>query len=82
MTTPLPIPENITIYQLIKQSATLGFMPIGIGSGNSVALGSGFFWTRDEAEAQRTIETLRCNDGSQFFVFELTFPNPAHKKNA
>jgi hypothetical protein len=73
----LPIPETLTIYQLVKQNG-MYFMSTGISGGYSI--GSGFFMTRNDAEMQRTMESLKSIDNSVYHVFELTIPNPAYKK--
>ena len=77
----LPIPKTIKVYQLVKLSTKNGFnlCPVGMASSGSNYIGAGMYLAQSEAEQNRTLETLKDTDGSQFFVFELEFPNPAYK---
>lgn len=79
---PLPVPETVKIYMLVCQNGMM-FTLSGAATGNNF-LGTGFYYTRQEAEQQRTIEYLKYKDtGStpRFHVFELEIPNPAYEKN-
>ena len=76
MTNALPAPETLTIYQLVKQNG-MYFTSAGVTGG--ISIGLGFFTNRNEAEMQRTMETLKVTDNSIFHVFELVIPNPAYK---
>jgi hypothetical protein len=65
---PIAPPKTLKYYQLIKMATktNLYFNSVGIG----------FFHTLTEAEHNRTLETLKDNDGGTFHIFELEFPNP------
>lgn len=77
MTIPVPVPKEITVYQLVKQNK-LYFISHGTSTSNS--MGAGFFWTLNEAEQYRTVAILSDKDpDSQYHIFELTLPNPAVK---
>ena len=41
--------------------------------------GTGFYATRDEAEKARTFAILNDKADNRYHIFELEFPNPAHK---
>lgn len=80
---PLPIPKTLKVYQLVRMSTKTGLNLNVTGSGvvgTSNYIGSGFFTTQSEAEQNRTMETLKDQDGNKFYVFELEFPNPAYKE--
>lgn len=73
---PLDPPKDITVYMLLKQQISTSFWLSATGSGSD--LGSGFFSRREDAEKARTLEHLkRTSESEQFYVFELTLPNPA-----
>jgi len=77
---PLDPPEYLAMYLLMQQSASsMYFMPAGVST--SPSLGSGIYATRDQAEQARTVAILsdKANPPNTFHVFELEFPNPAHK---
>jgi len=71
------------MYQLIKQTG-MSFTGAGTSSAISSGLGIGFYLTLQEAEHNRTLETLKdTTTGSskpQWHVFELEFPNPVYKE--
>ena len=74
---PLDPPRTIKVYQLLKQTG-LYFSSAGTSSNTSVGLG--FYLTREEAEHQRTLETLKThNSDDQYHIFELDIPNPAYR---
>ena len=79
---PLPIAKTIKVYQLIKMStkAGLNFSPVGTTGTGANYIGIGMYVTQSEAEQNRTLETLKDQDGSKFYVFELEFPNPIYKE--
>jgi roadblock/LC7 domain-containing protein len=73
-------PKTLKFYQLIKMSVkpTLGFMSAGSSTG--AYIGVGFYKTLDEAEFNRTVETLKDTDGNSYHIFELEFPNPVYRE--
>jgi hypothetical protein len=78
----LEAPEFLTFYVLVQQSSTsLYFTTTGSGTSASTGItyGTGFFSTRDDAEKARTVALLADKTGNIFHIFELEFPNPAHK---
>lgn len=79
---PLAAPKTIKVYQLIKMSTKSGlnFITTGASTTGSNYIGSGMYLTHQEAEQNRTLETLKDTDGCKFFVFELEFPNPAYQE--
>ena len=79
---PLPIPKTIKVYQLIKMSTKSGLnlSPVGTTGTGANYIGIGMYTTQTEAEQNRTLETLKDQDGSKFYVFELEFPNPVYKE--
>ena len=79
---PLPIPKTIKVYQLIKMSTKSGLNLSAVGTTGTGAnyIGIGMYVTQSEAEQNRTLETLKDQDGSKFYVFELEFPNPIYKE--
>jgi hypothetical protein len=76
MSEPLPAPKFLKVYLLVRQLSHLYFSPSG--GGNNI--GTGFYFTRDEAEKQRTMELLTLADSAKdkFYIFELDIPNPAY----
>jgi len=78
---PITPPKTLKVYQLIKMSTKTTFNLISAGtSPSSGYIGSGFYRTLDEAEHNRTMETLKNTDGDTYHVFELEFPNPIFKE--
>ena len=79
---PLDAPEYLTFYVLIQQSSTsLNFITTGtVVTSGAPSFGSGFYGTRDDAEKARTYAILNDKNNNSFHIFELEFPNPAHKK--
>jgi hypothetical protein len=80
---PIPIPKTLKIYQLIRMNTktSLGFYTAGTSPTGSINyIGPGFYTTLSEAEQNRTLEIIKNQDDSQFYVFELEFPNPAYKE--
>lgn len=80
----LPIPPTMKFYQLVKMSTKGGLNISVTGSvpaGSTNYVGVGFYTTQQEAEHNRTLETLKStDDGTSYHVFELEFPNPAYKE--
>ena len=79
----LPIPKTIKVFQLLKMATKTGLniSPCGTTpAGSTGYIGTGMYLTLSEAEQNRTLETLKDQDGSKFYVFELEFPNPAYKE--
>ena len=78
---PLDPPEFITMYILVQQnSSSLYFSTTGT-AGSGVSYGSGFYGSREDAEKARTVAVLadKNDPANKFHIFELEFPNPAHK---
>ena len=75
---PLPVPEHIDVFMLLKQD-DISLMPVGIG--NHPFASTGFFLDQQAAEHARTMEILRGGDSARFHVFQLSIPNPAHRRH-
>ena len=78
-------PKTLKYYQLIRMStkAGLNISPCGsIPSGSTNYIGTGIYHTLQEAEHNRTLETLKDPDASfnTYHVFELELPNPTYKE--
>lgn len=74
-------PKTLTFYQLVKLSTKTTFSLSTTGTApTSGYIGSGFYRTLDEAEHNRTMETLKNTDGDTYHVFALEFPNPIYKE--
>lgn len=75
-------PRCLKFYFLVRMTTNnaLTLSPVAFSSG--VSMGMGFFRSLEEAEYNRTIESLRETGGSTFHIFELEFPNPAYTKNS
>jgi hypothetical protein len=74
---PIKPPKIIKVYQLVKQSG----MSLTYGGSGSVGLGVGFYSTQQEAEHNRTLETLRDTTSSpkpKWHIWELDLPNPIY----
>jgi hypothetical protein len=77
-------PRTIKFYQLMKMSTKTGLMINSCGtipSGNNY-IGTGMYATLQEAEHNRTMETLKDTDAdyNTYHIFELEFPNPAYRE--
>ena len=76
MAKPIPAPEFLTIYQLVRRRGWY-FSTQGSTAGTN-NLGIGFFYSREEGEQQRTLALLGEKDPeAEFMLFELEVPNPA-----
>lgn len=76
---PIKPPKIIKIYQLVKQSG----MSLSYGGSGSVGLGLGFYSTQQEAEHNRTLETLKdttIGTKPKWHIWELDIPNPAYQE--
>lgn len=73
---PIAPPKTLKYYQLIKMATKTNLYFNSVGSSSINSVGIGFFHTLTEAEHNRTLETLKDNDGGTFHIFELEFPNP------
>ena len=76
---PIKPPKIIKIYQLVKQSG----MSLSYGGSGSIGLGLGFYSTQQEAEHNRTLETLKdITSGTKpkWHIWELDIPNPAYQE--
>ena len=74
-------PRTVRYYQLLRMSTKNSFNISSCGA--TVAnnyIGTGIYLTLQEAEHNRTLETLKDTDGSHntYHIFELEFPNPAY----
>lgn len=73
---PLAPPKTLKIYTVLRQSG-LNFATVGGAISPQPYLGHGFYASREEAEYQRTIEILKDDKNSKFYVYELEVDNPA-----
>ena len=79
---PIPIAKTLTVYQLVKMSTKTGlhFSSTGTTATGASYVGAGFYISQAEAEQNRTLETLKDQDGAKFYVFELEIPNPIYSE--
>jgi hypothetical protein len=75
-------PKTLKYYQLLRMSTKSGLNITSCGStasGNNY-VGIGMYLTLQDAEHNRTMETLKDTDAAYntYHIFELEFPNPAH----
>ena len=80
---PIRPPKTVKFYHLMKMATKTGLNISACGStptGNYI--GTGMYMTLQEAEHNRTLETLKDTDGgaNSFHIFELEFPNPVYKE--
>ena len=77
---PIAPPKSVKVYQLIKQSGTY-LMAAGVAG--PISWGIGFYTTLQEAEHNRTLETLKNTDAVKplYHIFELDIPNPAYQES-
>lgn len=76
---PIKPPKIIKIYQLVKQTG----MSLSYGGGGSSGLGLGFYSTQQEAEHNRTLETLKditTGPKPKWHIWELDIPNPVYQE--
>lgn len=77
---PIRPPKTFKVYQLIKQSGVI----LTYGSLGTPGIGVGFYSTLQEAEHNRTLETLKDTATGttkpKWHVFELEFPNPVYEE--
>lgn len=76
---PIKPPKIIKVYQLVKQTG----MSLSFGGSGSGGLGPGFYSTQQEAEHNRTLETLKdttSNPKPKWHIWELDIPNPAYQE--
>jgi len=76
-------PKTVKFYQLLKMSTKNSFSIHSCGT--TVAnnyMGTGVYLTLQEAEHNRTMETLKDTDAAYntYHIFELEFPNPAYRE--
>jgi hypothetical protein len=81
---PIKPPRTVKFYQLLRMSTKSG---LSIGSCGSTASGNnyvgiGMYLTLQDAEHNRTMETLKDTDGgtNSYHIFELEFPNPVYRE--
>jgi hypothetical protein len=77
-------PKTLKFYQLMKMATKSGLSINACGtiaSGNNF-IGTGIYPTLQEAEHNRTMETLKDTDAAYntYHIFELEFPNPAYRE--
>jgi hypothetical protein len=80
---PISPPKTVKFYQLLKMSTKNGFTINSCGTIPSTNyIGTGMYMTLQEAEHNRTMETLKDTDGgyNSYHIFELEFPNPVYKE--
>lgn len=80
---PIKPPKTVKFYQLLKVSTKTGLNISGCGTAPpSNYVGHGMYITLQEAEHNRTLETLKDTDGgvNSYYIFELEFPNPVYKE--
>ena len=74
---PIKPPKTLRVFQLIKQTGlTFGYTGTG-----TTGMGVGFYSTQQEAEHNRTLETLRDTTSSpkpKWHIWELDLPNPVY----
>ena len=76
---PIKPPKILKVYQLVKQTG----MSLTYGGSGTTGLGVGFYSTQQEAEHNRTLETLKdtsSNPKSKWHIWELDVPNPAYEE--
>ena len=76
---PIKPPKIIKIYQLVKQTG----MSLSYGGGGGSGLGLGFYSTQQEAEHNRTLETLKdttTGPKPKWHIWELDIPNPVYQE--
>ena len=81
---PIKPPKALKYYQLLRMSTKSGLNITSCGStasGNNY-VGVGMYLTLQDAEHNRTMETLKDTDSAYntYHIFELEFPNPAYKE--
>jgi hypothetical protein len=76
---PLEQPDTFKVYMLLKQSGMMlsVVVPPYVTNSLNSGLGSGFFFSREEAEQHRTMEILRNTPLPKEYlhIFELEIPN-------
>ena len=81
---PIKTPKTLKYYQLLKMSTKNSFNinACGTSSAPNAYIGTGIYLTLQEAEHNRTLETLKDTDGAynSYHIFELEFPNPVYKE--
>ena len=75
---PLLVEPFLKVYMLLKQDGTYLY-PTGFDSNNN--MGTGFFPSQNAAELMRTRELLtqKLDATTQYHIYEIEIPNPAHK---
>ena len=75
---PLPIDPYLKVYMLLSQNGT--YLSTW-GYDNTASLGCGFFLNRESAEHARTKELLThsSENKTQYHIYEIEIPNPAHQ---
>ena len=77
-------PRTLKYYQLLRMSTKSGLNITSCGStasGNNY-VGIGMYLTLQDAEHNRTMETLKDIDSAHnsYHIFELEFPNPVYRE--
>lgn len=78
-------PKTLKYYQLLKMATKAGLNISACGTipaGSTNYIGTGMYTSLQEAEHNRTLETLKDTDSANnsYYIFELEFPNPAYKE--
>ena len=81
---PIRPPRTVKFYQLLRMSTKSGLNISNCGStasGNNY-VGVGIYLTLQDAEHNRTMETLKDTDSgtNSYHIFELEFPNPVYRE--
>ena len=79
---PIRPPRTVKFYQLLKMATKNGLNIGSCGSAPANYIGPGIYLSLQDAEHQRTLETLKDTDGgtNSYHIFELEFPNPVYKE--
>ena len=80
---PIKPPRTVKFYQLLKMATKTGLNISSVGqiSNGYNYVGTGIYSTLQDAEHQRTLETLKDTEGgNSYHVFELEFPTPVYRE--
>jgi len=80
---PIKPPKTLKFYHLMKMATKTGLNINAVGTTSSGSyIGTGIYMTLQEAEHNRTLETLKDTEGgtNSYHIFELEFPNPTYKE--
>ena len=80
---PIRPPRTVKFYHLMRMATKSGLNISACGtSPASNYAGTGVYLTLQDAEHQRTLETLKDTEGgtNSYHIFELEFPNPVYRE--